>query len=248
MKEINSKNCLVFTVLILFLSFPASAKDSLIPQEITWEDNTFIYDPYWKDYESVSSGDFDGDKESEIIVSFMGRVKDGTWHRSFYLIYDVINGKEKLVKTIAGNDYIGEVQIIDLEKDNQKEIAIFSYGGAHSTDFCVYKYEKGIYECIFKNSSAYPIETDFERDKPIIKIGRAKWGTKVLTEDGEEIDWSCASGGHGDCYWQVYVWDGGKFTYDEKLSSTPEISEGEETQRYIDRAREVGGSAARGKI
>ena len=210
-------------------------EENLIPQEIKWGGRTYVYDPYWKEYESLKYGDFDGDGEDEIVVSFMGQIKDSISHISFYLIYDVVDGRTQLVKEIVGREYLGEVRLIDLEKDGQKEIAIFSGGGAHSTSIYIYKYENGLYECIFKNGSACLVETDFEADRPIIKVGRAKWGTKVLTESGEEINWSYASGLHGDSLWQVYIWNGKEFIYDEKLSTTPEISEKEEAQRYVDK-------------
>lgn len=230
---------LILSILILFLSSFAFAEDNLIPQEIEWKGDTYIYNPHWKEYESLKDGDFDGDGKNEIIVSFAGQMRDRSLPRPFYLIYDVINGKRKLVKTIIGNWYLGEVRIIDLEKDGQQEIAIFSHGGAHYTNLYIYKYKNDVYECIFEDGSACLIETDFEADKPVIKVGRAKWGTKIITEDGEEIDWSYASGGHGDSYWQVYVWNGKEFIYDEKSSTVSEISENEELLRYLDKAKSL---------
>ncbi len=132
-------------------------------------------------------------------------------------------------------DHMGEVQIVSLNKDGFKQIVAWSQGGAHYTNVAVYGYKDGALYKIFENGSACEVKTDFKANKPTIKVGRANWGAKEKTEDGEEIDWSYAS----EPLWQVYRWDGKQFAYDEKLSTSPEISEHEEVQRYVDKAKSL---------
>jgi len=245
----NKKLIIAWVIaLSLQLGISAIAQDTRIPQEIKFEGVTYFYDSHSKENESVKKGDFDGDGIDEIIVSFEAQEKDEFYGRPFYLIYDIIGGKEKLVKTIIGNEHLGKVQIIDLKNDNQKEIVIFSHGGAHYTNIYVYKYEDGAYECIFENGSACLVKVDFGAEKPIIKMGRANWGAKVKTEDGKEIDWSYADGGHGDCLWAVYVWNGKEFIYDSKLSTASEISEEEDVQQYLDKAESLMANKEQGQF
>jgi len=129
-------------------------------------------------------------------------------------------------------DHIGEVEFIDLTKSGLKQIVAWSRGGMHYMNIAIYGYLYGKLYLLFQNGSACGIDTDFDTDRPVIKVGRANWGAKVITEDGKEINWSYAS----EPLWQVYAWNGEEFVYDEKLSTTPEISEKEEVQRFVDKA------------
>jgi len=132
-------------------------------------------------------------------------------------------------------DHMGEVEFVSLNKDGFKQIVAWSHGGMHYTNIAIYDYKDGALYKIFENGSACEVKTDFKANKPTIKVGRANWGAKEKTEDGEEIDWSYAS----VPLWQVYRWDGKQFAYDEKLSTSPEISEHEEVQRYLDKAKSL---------
>lgn len=136
-------------------------------------------------------------------------------------------------------DRMGKVELVSLNKDGRKQIATWSSSGMHYTGIDIFGYRDGKAYRIFENGSACPVEVDLEADRPIIKVGIAKWGTKILTEDGEEINWSYASGGHGDCYWQVYAWDGEKFIYDEKLSTYVEVTEEQQLSRFMDECEKL---------
>ena len=74
---------------------------------------------------------------------------------------------------------------------------------------------------IFNNPGACPIEVDFQIEQPMIRVGRTNW---------EKENWDNEN---GEYLWQVYLWDGEKFVYNQELSTTPEISETEEIRRYI---------------
>jgi len=135
----------------------------------------------------------------------------------------VINSDGSKVGQFKMPNHIGNVEFISLNKDNSKQIVAWSSGGAHYTNIAIYGYRDGKLYKIFKNGSACPVIADFKNDKPLIKVGRANWA-----QEG----WCYAT---GEPLWQVYVWNGKEFVYDEKLSTTPEISEEEEVNRYINK-------------
>jgi hypothetical protein len=105
------------------------------------------------------------------------------------------------------------------------EIIFWQNGGMHYTNLDIYKYTKGEIKQVFSNGSACPVEADFKAEKPIIKIGRANW---------EQEGWNYAS---GEPLWQVYVWNGKEFVYDKNLSTTDEIKEDEEVNRFVDKVK-----------
>ena len=120
-------------------------------------------------------------------------------------------------------NYMGDVETISLNRDGSRQIVAWSFGGAHYTNIAIYGYNDGRLYKIFENGSAGPVKVDFEADEPIIKVGRANW---------EQKSWCYAT---GEPLWQVYVWSGEEFIYDEDLSTTPEISEEEEVDRYVNK-------------
>ncbi|MFH1902127.1 MAG: hypothetical protein ABIK26_07740 [Candidatus Omnitrophota bacterium] len=129
-------------------------------------------------------------------------------------------------------DRMGKVEFVSLNKDGSKQIVAWSSGGAHYTNLAIYGYSDGELHKLFKNGTACLIKLDFDAEKPTIRIGRANW---------EKKGWSYAAGGHGDSLWQVYVWNGKEFILDKELSTTPEISEGKEAERYLDKAKSLMG-------
>lgn len=131
----------------------------MIPEKIEWEGEVYQYDSYWNEDETIKYGDFDGGKNREAIVSFCGRVNENLFPQPFHLIYKFNNGYPELVKTIVPiAEYLREVRIIDLDRDGQREIAVFSHAGMHFTNLLIFKYEPGEYKCIFENGSACGIE------------------------------------------------------------------------------------------
>ena len=116
---------------------------------------------------------------------------------------------------------MGEVEFISLNKDETQQIVAWSTGGTRYTNIDIYRYQSGKLDNIFNNGGACPIEADFQAEQPMIKVGR----TNREKEEGSEE--------RAEYLWQVYLWDGEKFIYNEELSTTPEISETEEIQRYI---------------
>lgn len=132
-------------------------------------------------------------------------------------------------------DHFNRLEFISLNKDGFKQIVAWSSGGAHYTNIAIYGYKDGSLYEIFKNGSACGILTYFYASPSTIGIGSPNWGAKVLTEEGEEINWSYAS----EPLWKVYVWDGRKFIYRKDLSTSFEFSEDEELERYLDKAKSL---------
>lgn len=116
---------------------------------------------------------------------------------------------------------MGEVEFVNLNKDETQQIVAWSTGGAKYTNFDIYGYRSGRLYNIFNNGGACPIEVDFQIEQPMIRVGRTNW---------EKENWDNEN---GEYLWQVYLWDGEKFVYNQELSTTPEISETEEIRRYI---------------
>ena len=130
-------------------------------------------------------------------------------------------------------DHLDKVEFISLNKNGIKQIVAWSEGGMNYIGIAIYGYKDGGLYSIFKNGGC-GMEADFNAEKPIIKVGRANWGAKVTQEDGTKTEWCYAN----EPLWQVYVWNGKEFIYDKKLSSTSEISEDEESQRFLKKAHE----------
>jgi len=90
-------------------------------------------------------------------------------------------------------------RFIKLNKDDYTQLVVWSVSGMHSTNLAIYGYKEGELYKIFESGSAAGIEVDFDASPPIIKVGIAK-----LDEEG----WSYADKPD----WEVWIWDGGKFT------------------------------------
>lgn len=138
----------------------------------------------------------------------------------------VLKPDRSKVGSFSMPDHMGKVEFVSFNNDGFKQIVTYSEGGSNYTNIAIYGYKDGkLYE-IFENGSACGIEADFKAVKPMIKVGRANWKKKGWREGDEPL-------------WQVYVWNGNEFIYDKKLSSTSEIGEDEEGQRFLNKAHEL---------
>lgn len=120
----------------------------------------------------------------------------------FYQIYKKTGEGYKAVKTIMGNQYLGEMSIEDFSKDGRKQLVIWSSGGAHHADLYIYEWLNGDYKRIFEDGSACGIQTDFKATPPMIKIGKEKWNTE---------GWSYVD----EPGWEIWLWDGEKFNLEK---------------------------------
>jgi hypothetical protein len=136
--------------------------------------------------------------------------------------------------------YPGKVEFCDLDKDGDQELILFSLAGMHYTNISVLDYKNNNpdgekFVELFYDGSACPVTFEVKDDIPIISVGMANWGAKVITEDGDEHDWCYAS----EPLWQVYVWNGKEFIYDKNLSNTSEISEAEEFKKLAKQIEKI---------
>ncbi len=127
-----------------------AASSSLIPSELKYEGHHYYYDPRWKDEERIVKADLDHDGQNEIVISFAAGFKPDEWKEGddlldmpFYQIYKKIGEGYEAVKTIMGNQYLGEMSIEDFSKDGCKQLVIWSSGGAHHTDLYIYEWLNG---------------------------------------------------------------------------------------------------------
>lgn len=213
----NMKQFIVAWI-ILILSIPlVYAGENIIPSSFEYDGVHYKYDEFFKELESIAKADIDGDSKEETIVMFQTRDDTADAPQAFVFIY----GQDYEFR-IPIYDNPGKIEAIDIDHDGKKELFLFSHGGMHYTNLFVYKYEgkKGLHQ-LFKNGSACPVELEFKDGVPIIKVGRANWKDK---------DWCYAS---PEPLWQVYVWNGKKFIYNRRLSTTPEISEWKEVKRTV---------------
>lgn len=140
-------------------------------------------------------------------------------------IITVSTSGSKEIASFSMPDHMGELEFMSLNNDGFEQIVAWSYGGAHYTNIAIYGYKDSVLYKIFENGSACGVETDFEAEKPLIKIGRANWDKKGWCYADEPL-------------WAVYKWNGRKFTYVRELSTAQEISENEEVNKFVDRVKE----------
>ena len=219
----NKKQLIVAWLIIIFLCPLTSEADvsisDLIPAKIEYGGRIYLYDSHWTDEENIVRGNLDNDPDEEVVVSFGTRTKDEEEVGipvHFWQIYDLANAEYKPVKTTSANDYPGKIVLEDLNNDGRQEIVVFSHGGAHYTNVYIYQWQKEEYKEIWSNGSACGIVLGFDSSPSTIRVGYPNFGAKVITEEGKEIEWSYAS----EPLWQIYQWDGKRFVYSEKLSTT----------------------------
>ena len=207
-----NKKQLVFLLLSVSLqtTHPAIVQAApIIPDEFKYEDERYYYDSYWKNDERTLKADLDYDGKDEIVVSFAAGIKvksleeggKNLLDRPFYQIYKEAGKEYKLVKTIIGNQYLGEISVEDLSKDGRKQLVIWSHGGAHHTDLYIYEWRDGRYKRIFEDGSACEVRLEFDKKIPEIWIGREQW---------DKEGWSYSD----EPFWEVYKWNGKKFEWE----------------------------------
>lgn len=94
-------------------------------------------------------------------------------NHAFYQIYKKgPGGSYDLIKTIAGMDQIGKVEILQLDDNKPVAIAVLSPGGEHYLDLSIYQWRDGGYRPIFNNAGSSGIEID-PKNKPVtVRIGK----------------------------------------------------------------------------
>ncbi len=223
------KQLIMLSVLAFFLlSLCAFTRQSIPPQSVFYNLRKYTIVSNRKDYETRFEADLNSDGKNELIWSFQAEPEkemDG-FPRAFTLIYEMQNGKEKLVKTIMGNMRPEDTRIVDLNKNGFKQLVIFTTGGNHYTNIAIYQYKNGNYEPIFEEGSASGITFDDKANPPIVKIGRGNW---------KKEGWSYAT----EPLWEIYQWNGRQFEYSKELSNTEWIGERQDINNLVNHFKQL---------
>lgn len=179
--------------------------------------------------------DNNGEKELITVQHQFETIMEGRPQIEMGGIATVSNSDKSKIGNFSMPDHMDKVEFISLNKDGFKQIVAWGSGGAHYTNVAIYGYKDSkLYE-IFKNGSFCGVNAYLDASPPMIKVGSANWGVKVITEEGEEINWSFSS----ESLWKVYTWNGEELIYSKDLSTSPDFSPDKETKRYLDKARSL---------
>lgn len=193
-------------------SIVAWAMKSLIPPILIL--SLLFIPPAFADIDYLHT-DLDDDGKQEVITVYQRfAIPEKTLQFAIEGMVTVYNSDKKHVGSFSMPGHMGRIEFVSLNKDGSKQIIAWSSGGVGYTNLAIYGYKDSRLYKIFENGGVSPIEVDLEADKPIIKVGRANW---------EQKGRSYAT---GVPLWQVYIWNGKEFIYDENLSTAPEINQG----------------------
>jgi len=213
------KRIILICLLGIFICSTAFSSDGPKPtewmlQDVVHEGSTYVRDPYWEEYESVTKGDINGDGKDEVVVRF--RSNDEEAPRVVTAVYDVQGDSKVLSKAIIGLEYLNRAEMLDVDKDGVKDLILYDRSGNHYTYITIYSFKDGEYRRIFENGTAcYLYDIDAEKEKTQITIGRENW-------DDPEF---CYANSDEKSLKEVYVWNGKEFVYSRKLSTTPLLGE-----------------------
>lgn len=203
-------------ILIAFYSCLASAAEVSLPKELSYKDATFVHAEGWEDYEEIRYADITGNGSDEAIARVFMREGSTAVPTAFTLIYELVGDRYEKVVTFRGGEYLGGMDIVDINNDSRSDIVLYDHTGNHYTVISVFIYDDGRYRQVFENGTAcflYDVVTD---DGPTrILIGRENWADKdfVYANSTEKS------------LKEVWVWDGREFKYSGKLSTTKPVSE-----------------------
>jgi tetratricopeptide (TPR) repeat protein len=180
----------------------------------------------------VVYADMDGDKRDEMVTAYqMHSTDDNGFPRSFAYVYTT-DGKRNpmdLLQIIPLNEYLGDpvddneahdkiLEIIDLNNDGKKEVAIWSSGGFHYNTLFIIGMKDGMVVPIFYNGSRCPIKYEPTQNKNIISIGREDWPKHSFAE--------------GTYLEEIWEWNGKEFVYSKAKSTFPILTEDEDIDIY----------------
>ena len=180
---------------------PKENRKALPPRTLEYENKTFKILPVWKDSSIYLEADLDDEPGNEVIIGFIATYKPESEdneedkvpfappkkreiipveNHAFYQLYKkMLDGRFHAVKTISGMDQLGKVELIRLDEQGHKALAIFSLGGEHYTDLSIYQWKNGGYRLVFNFGGSQAISIDAEKKPAIIRIGA--YGDKEKT-------------------------------------------------------------------
>ncbi|MEI8348672.1 MAG: hypothetical protein WCI77_00825 [Candidatus Omnitrophota bacterium] len=168
--------------------------------------------------------DLDGDGMVETIVGLQAVAdQEGVqeqFPRSFLIMGSDTGDRLALHYIIPGNDYFEKLELKDMDGDGLSEIVFWQTGGDHYTSLDIYKYHKGNIKRIFHDGSSCSVRIEGYNYPYKIKVGREKW---------DEQEWCHAQGTER---YEAYIWNGKKFVYRERLSTSKLVGEEAAASRY----------------
>jgi len=207
----------------LLASEPVITKDaSIMPQSFEFEGAKYnVSTDFNPEPNMTIKHDLDNDGQAETIVGFQSRNTDGEIPVSFMAIGKEKNDTLDLEYIIPGNDYFDKIELKDMDSDGLYEIIFWQSGGAHYTNLDILKYRKGKMERLFSDGSACAVYIEGDSYPYKIKVGREKWDDK---------DWCYAAGTDS---FEAYTWNGTRFSYNTKLSTSRLIGEKGADDLYV---------------
>jgi len=166
----------------------------LPPHTLEYDNKTFRTLPGWKDSDIYLEANLDDEPGYEVILGFIATYKPESQeeenedkvpfaipkkreivpveNHAFYQIYKkTLDGNFRAIKTISGMDQLGRVEIISLDAQGHKALAIFGPGGEHYTDLSIYQWKEGGYRLVFNEGSSQAITINAGQKPAVIRIG-----------------------------------------------------------------------------
>ena len=179
----------------------------------------------------VAYADMDGDKKDEAIVAMQMYSTDGNdYPRSFAYVYktDKDGNPKDMLQTISLNELLGVsidaknkniIEVIDLNNDGKKQVAIWTIGGLHYHSVVIVGMRDGKIATLFNNGSSGQVE--YEQNKNTIRIER-------INLNDPECAWN-----NMKFLLEVWEWNGKEFEYNNGKSTSPLVSENEENNKMF---------------
>ena len=168
------------------------------------------------------SHDLNGNRNEEYILGVQLRQEDLPVGGVF--VCEVDGGNLKILKQIPTGDYFQKFELLYFgEKKNFQEWLIaWGQSGVHHTNLQIAAFRDGKFVTLFDKGSAAGVDFKQSDDGiPQVWVGRANW---------DDPNWNYAG---GERLWEVHVWNGKEFVYDQTLSTSPLQSEMEEVTGYV---------------
>lgn len=180
------------------------------PKKILYNDKNYYYDPDRQNKETCLETNLDGDEDDEIVIGFMANFKQEKEapaeeplpftrqkreiaiieHQAFYQIYDKgLDGYYEPIKMFTGMDQPGRIELVKLDDNHPRAIAIYSPGGQNFTDLSIYLWKEGGYRLMLNQSGTQKIYVD-AISKPVsiklIKDNQSETSTIFIWDESLE--------------------------------------------------------------
>jgi len=170
------------------------------------QDSSYLQYPegVWDTRPRTVRHDLDGDDKPETIA--VTQQFDGEFTTEAVL--RILNADQE-VGRVAIPDHFTSLELVNLTQGRNREIVVWSEGGAHCKNLQVIQYQGNRLNKLFEASSPAGIEFRKSPDGLQIWIARADW---------KDPTWNY---GTGVPLWEVYAWDGASFEHRSDLSTAP---------------------------